>query len=123
MSNLQLLRWLMREIHNRKLPRKSPKRSNGRGPARNWKYRQWIRSLPCAACDRTPSQAAHTGDDGGMRQKASDYSCVPLCPEHHAEYDNGLVSGHAFEESYGLDFRALVTRLNRDWFQYSDRVK
>ena len=60
-----------------KAPRRSPRRRNGRGPARSWKYRGWIRSLPCAACGAERDvQAAHTVHNG-MASKGSDFSCVP----------------------------------------------
>jgi hypothetical protein len=45
------------------------------------------------ACQREGrSEAAHTGSDGGMSQKASDLSCVPLCPDCHTA--RGLVPSH-----------------------------
>ena len=46
----------------------------------------WIRTLPCIACGvEGRSEAAHTGTDGGMSMKASDYSCVPLCSDCHTQ--------------------------------------
>ena len=55
-----------------------------KGPKRNEAYKAWIRTLPCLQCKREGlSEAAHTGRDGGMSMKASDYSCVPLCAECH----------------------------------------
>lgn len=110
-------------VHGVKPPRKSPRRRSGRGPSRNWKYRAWIRSLPCAACGAPDSQAAHTGKDGGMAQKPSDYSCIPFCVECHAEYDNGMESKALFEKAAGIDTAELVRRLNHDWFAYSREVK
>jgi len=55
-----------------------------KGPARDEEYKAWIRTLDCCACG-TPgrSEAAHSGVDGGMSMKASDFSCVPLCAECH----------------------------------------
>ena len=122
MSDQQLLRWLVREIHGRKMKRSSPKKRSGKGPARDYKYRAWIRSLPCAVCGR-PAQAAHSGSDGGMKQKASDYSCVPLCITHHEEYDSGLTSNAAFEQAYAVNFRELTQRLRGLWFEHSGDVK
>lgn len=112
-NNRQLKRWLMREIHGVETPRKPPRKAFsalGNPPARNWKYRQWIRSLPCAHCGSTYQiEAAHTGSDGGMRQKASDKSCVPLCHDCHQAHP---VSYHRNREAMGIDFPALVARLN-----------
>ena len=80
----QLGRWLMREVHGIDVPRKPARTEHGGGPARNWTYKRWIRSLPCAICGLEPcGEAAHTGGDGGMAMKASDYSCIPLCPACH----------------------------------------
>jgi len=122
MSGRQLERYLHYAIHGEPAPR-APRRKARRGPARNWRYLAWIRTLPCAACGTTPAQAAHTGDDGGGSQKASDYSCVPLCHECHAEYDNGQESKGLFEEASGVVMADLVRRLNHDWFAYAAEVK
>jgi hypothetical protein len=56
-----------------------------------------------------------------MRQKASDYSCVPLTPEEHIEYHR--VGKREFERATGLDCGHLVQRLNRDWFRLRNYVK
>ena len=117
----------MREIHGVDIPRKPPQRASVLGiskVARNWKYKAWVRTLPCAVCGATPSEAAHTGNDGGMKLKASDYSCVPLCCDCHTQ---GPLSYHRlgrvdFELRHGLDLKALVKRLNRLWFDPQNRV-
>ena len=42
--------------------------------------------MPCIGCGvEGRIEAAHTGSDGGMSQKASDYSCVPLCADCHTQ--------------------------------------
>ncbi len=116
----QLARYLMLQIHGVKLPRKPAKRETGRGPARSWRYRAWIRSLPCAVCGIEPAgEAAHTGTDGGIAIKSSDFSCIPLCENHHR---CGSGSYHrlgraGFEKRWGLDIAELVKRLNRLWWQ------
>ena len=103
-------RWLMKEIHGVETPRKSPRRRSGRGPVRDWKYKAWIRTLPCAHCGTTRAiEAAHTGSDGGMSQKASDRSCVPLCFDCHQAHP---VSYHRDREAMGIDWEMLVERLN-----------
>jgi len=117
-----LERWIVFQVTGRR-PRRSPRKAR-RGPARNWKYRAWVRTLPCAACGESVGiQAAHTGDDGGMSMKASDYSCVPLCFGCHREYDNGKVSGPAFEQRHAIEMRVIVRRLNSLWFECAGRVK
>jgi hypothetical protein len=138
MNNYQLRRYLMREVHGVDIPRKPPKRASVLGTpktARSWRYLAWIRTLPCAVCDRSErseaaqsaterSEAAHTGSDGGMKLKASDYSAVPLCSDHHtASADSYHKLGkHAFEVRHNVDFAKLVKRLNSLWFDPENRV-
>lgn len=114
-------RYLYYQVHGEKPPRKPPQRSSGRGPARNWKYRAWIRTLPCLACGSTYEvEAAHTGADGGMRQKASDYSCIPLCSDCHTQAPD---SHHRDREAceariyrrHNTSVAQLVKSLNREW--------
>jgi hypothetical protein len=97
--------------HQRRAPRR---RTPGRGPVRDWKFRAWIRTLPCAVCGCAPSEAAHTGSDGGMRLKASDLSCVPLCTICHTGGQQAYhrLGREAFEAAHGLNFGELVERLN-----------
>ena len=91
-----------------------------RGPARDALYLNWIRSLRCAACGRTPrSEAAHVGRDGGKGQKCSDYATIPLCHQCHR---TGIYSYHAagkrtFAAMYCLDYGALVAKYNAIWEQ------
>lgn len=123
MNNWQLRKWLAREVHGVDLPRKAPKKAFsalGSKPARSWKYKLWIRSLPCAVCGLEPAgEAAHTGSDGGMRQKSSDYSCIPLCCDCHTlgEKSYHRLGREAFEAIHSLDIAQLVRRLNRLWFK------
>jgi hypothetical protein len=74
--------WLAWKVHGRKSPRKPPKKAR-RGAQRAPAYLAWVRSLPCLVCQCWGSEAAHTGTDGGMSMKASDWSAVPLCPNCH----------------------------------------
>ena len=79
----------------------------------------WIRSLPCAACGSVfQIEAAHTGPHA-LNQKASDYTCIPLCAEHHRAGNDALdkVGRREFGQRFGLDVFALVSRLNRIWFE------
>jgi hypothetical protein len=96
-------------VHGERPKRRSP-RSRRRGPIRDRKYRAWIRTLPCAHCGTTYGvQAAHTGSDGGTSMKSSDTSCVPLCHDCHQA---DPVSYHRNREAMGIDWEALVERLN-----------
>jgi hypothetical protein len=75
MVNLE--RWLSLAVLGRPPVRR--RREQRRGPARDLRYRAFVRTKPCCCeCGRWPVHTAHTGKDGGMSMKASDYSCVPL---------------------------------------------
>lgn len=54
-------------------------------------WRRAVASLPCIVCGREgATQAAHPNHIGkGMGIKAPDCWCVPMCVEHHAEFDQG----------------------------------
>ena len=78
----------------------------------------WIRELTCIACGMEGrSEAAHTGSDGGMSIKASDYSCVPLCSDCHTQAPGAYhrVGKRAFERRRGLSFVRIMAQLNREW--------
>ncbi len=112
-----LVRYLRWEIHGERTPRS--RRWPRRGPARSWRYKGWIRTLPSVVSGRLGCEAAHT-QNNGMRSKGSDFSCVPLTPEEHREYDAGRV---AFERKYDLAMTAVVRKLNGLWFSYGGQVK
>ena len=49
-----------------------------------------IRKLPCVVCSRSPVDAAHSNQSAhnkGLGIKASDEFTIPLCRQHHIEYD------------------------------------
>jgi hypothetical protein len=113
--SLRVLVWALWKANLEQKPRRKRLRQ---GPPRDPRYMAWIRTLPCAVCgSRWRVEAAHTGCDGGMSQKASDYSCVPLCRYCHT---GGRGAYHRigkleFERSYGIDLLALVRALNFGW--------
>jgi len=52
-----------------------------------------------------------------MSMKASDYSCVPLCPDCHTR---GPLAYHrigkgAFERVHAIRFREIAAGLRREW--------
>ena len=117
----------MKEVHGVDIPRKSPKRASLLGTpktARSWRYLAWIRSLPCLVCGAVPSEAAHTGSDGGMKLKASDFSAVPLCGECHTTGANSYhkLGKREFEVRRNVQLAKLVKRLNSLWFDPQNRV-
>jgi hypothetical protein len=72
---------------------------------------------------RGPSEAAHTGNDGGMSMKASDYSCVPLCYNCHTQAPSAYhrIGKRAFERVHDVCFAAEVRRLNAIWKAWNSR--
>jgi hypothetical protein len=64
-----------------------------------------------------PNEAAHTGIDGGMSMKASDYSCVPLCPECHTQAPEAYhrIGRRAFERVHGVRFAEFARELRCAW--------
>ncbi len=95
-----------------------PRPTKRRGPPRDATYRAWIRTMACAACgSKRHVEAAHTGLDGGMSQKAGDYSCVPLCWICHTGGKSAYhrIGRRAFERTHGIALAELVGELNRLW--------
>ena len=113
----QLCSYLAWAVHSRKPQRRAPSPTR-KGPPRDEAYLAWIRAMPCIACGAAGrSQAAHTGSDGGMSQKASDYSCVPLCADCHTQASGAYhrIGKRAFEQRMGLVFALIVDQLNAGW--------
>jgi hypothetical protein len=113
--------WLSYRVLNRvlEMPRKT--RTRKRGPARNAKYRAWVRSLPCLVrrC-QWKAEAAHTGPHA-LGQKASDYSVVPLCIRHHREGPRALdkIGRMKFEKIHRVSIERTVKELNQAWMNRS----
>jgi hypothetical protein len=116
--------WLSyRVLDKRSAPRKRAPWKWGRGPARNERYKGWIRTLDCCACGGGPSQAAHTGTDGGAKLKASDWSCVPLCNRCHRGLYHGINGGKkTLERLYCIDFEAICQRLRATYVRLGGKV-
>ena len=116
-NDQQLRSYLAWSIHGRKPQHRATSATRG-GPTRDKHYLEWIRLLPCIICGiEGRSEPAHTGTDGGMSMKASDYSCVPLCSGCHTLGPGAYhrVGKRAFEQRHGISFVAIVTRLNSEW--------
>ena len=103
------LNWLYFQIHGKKRPRNAPRKPR-KGPPRDSKYLAWVRGLRCTACDSTPSEAAHTGSDGGMSQKASDYTVIPLCTNCHTQAPDSYhrLGKSEWEGRTGINCREMV---------------
>src|ERR1017187_9981963 len=117
LNEQQLRSYLAWAVHGRK-PQRRANSPTRRGPPRDEGYKAWIREMPCIACGvEGRSEAAHTGTDGGMSMKASDYSCVPLCSDCHTQAPGAYhcVGKRAFEIRHGLCCARIVAQLNREW--------
>lgn len=78
-------------------------------PIRDPQYLRFIKSLPCVACLKTWFiDPCHTGPHG-IGQKACDLSCIPLCRQHHREFDSNPVK---FAERFKLDIPTLIQMFN-----------
>jgi hypothetical protein len=113
----KLRSYLAWAIHGRKPQRRvsSPTRNR---PPRDEVYLARIREILRIACGiEGRSEAAHSGTDGGMSQKASDHSCVPLCADCHRQASGAYhrIGKRAFEERRGISFARIVERLNAEW--------
>ena len=120
LTNFRLRKFLAREMLGETL-RKPRRKSGGEAEEpRSEPYKARIRTLACTACGiEGRSEAAHTGRDGGMSQKASDLSCIPLCRDCHtmrADSYHRIDGGRrAFERRYRVSFAREVKRLNAEW--------
>ena len=59
---------------------------------RNEKLRRAVDTLPCQICGKHGTQASHSNqlrDGKGLGIKAPDYRIAALCPECHADIDQG----------------------------------
>lgn len=97
---------------------------------RDASYRTWLGSRPCLVClhlspllgRKSSSYACHTVN-GGTGFKGPDRLAVPLCLQHHDEYDGrqklpgGAVGKRAFEVHYSISMAAEAVKLNEAYEQ------
>jgi hypothetical protein len=110
--------WLAHEVLGKTIRKPPQQATASRGPARDREYRAWVRYLPCAACGIEPAgEAAHTGSDGGMKQKASDFSCIPLCRNCHTMGPGAYhrIGRKEFELRHKVNITILVDTLTACW--------
>lgn len=106
-----------------------------RGPARCPEYLAWIRTLPCILCAPPTltrlvlTEAAHTNALGprGISQKASDFSAIPLCAEHHRKDPDSYhrLGEKRFTLQHRLDLPGLVVDLHlrfKEWTASKKKV-
>ena len=100
-----------KQLERLRRPIPKVRRKPRRGPERNKNYRLWCRRQRCAICvlvkvfpNMRRAEPAHTARNG-MASKGPDSSCVPLCREHHRQYD---ADRKEFEKFYEVDMRQLA---------------
>ncbi|MDE9553394.1 DUF968 domain-containing protein [Xenorhabdus bovienii] len=79
---------------------------------RNTQWLQWVKSQPCAACQRPADDPHHIigHGQGGMGTKAHDLFCLPLCRECHDDLHRDRL---AWEEKHGSQVDLLFRFLDR----------
>ena len=80
-----------------------------------YRSRQWLANVhqldQCVLCGAWGIQAAHSNQDRGMGQKASDCLCAALCPACHHDIDNGRDMDK--QERRALMDRAIVLTIDQ----------
>lgn len=71
-----------------------------RGAWRSTAYLDYIRALPCCVCGAPPfSDPSHHGRHATSR-KPDDFTCVPMCREHHGHFhQHGVLPGRTREQT------------------------
>ena len=75
---------------------------------------EYVRTLPCAVCDREPSDPAHVRCRrvNGAWLKNGDSNILPLCRPHHSEqHQHGI---RTFEAKYGIDMAMVAAEIGRE---------
>jgi hypothetical protein len=88
-------------------------------PVRNERYKRFVKSFACAACEATRDvDPCHTGPHG-LSVKGCDLKVIPLCrPCHEAMGANPK----AFAKRYGLNVPKLIKSLNALWAERQRRT-
>ena len=73
-------------------------------------YLDYLRQLPCTACQKTPAEPHHLESRGSG---GSDYTSIPLCREHHAEFHSR--GNKTAASSHGLDAWREAHKLATTW--------
>ena len=71
------------------------------------KYKEFIRDLPCCACNVNRLHGRAQSDPHHMRSKGaggSDLTCIPLCRKHHTEIHWSSVK---FQVKYIIDLKDI----------------
>jgi hypothetical protein len=96
-------------IRRRRRPEEETERIYGPPERRAWMTRQ-----SCIICGARPSVSAHLRT-GGVGRKGDAIETVPMCTDHHDEYDGRKVAGGrlTFLAKYRLTMEQLLTLARR----------
>jgi len=88
-------------------------------PVRSRAYMQFIKRFPCLVCGKKWGiDPCHTGPHA-YGEKASDYTCIPLCRKHHEEFDS---APETFARKHHLNIPALICGFLRRWAERMQRT-
>ena len=77
----------------------------------------FVKQFTCSACGLSGVDAHHLDSVGmgGNRKKdlEEDYSCVPLCREHHQEWHQ--IGDIQFTKKYSVNLWKLNYKINKLW--------
>ena len=101
-------------------PVRKRRRGQRRGTERSEEYKAFVRERGCATCpSRYEIEAAHTTVLGprGLSQRASDFSCIPLCRWCHrfSNHSYHVLGEKKFAIAWKLDIKAIVATLRAEW--------
>lgn len=121
-----------RQINERKnkMERMKRRKTSDKWPARDKDYRKFVSTFACVLCflrywksilaGTLPigfmrgaiftTQACHMGPHG-IGQKASDYTVIPMCDEHHEVFGSSIRK----LESIGIDYAKLAASLRAQY--------
>ena len=76
---------------------------------RDPKYLTMVRSLGCIVCGSKENIHAHHTGSAGKGVKASDYTVVGLCPNHHTGNKGvHLLGVDTFKKEFGINFEKII---------------
>ena len=76
---------------------------NKLNPIRSQKYINWVKTLPCVVCGKSPCDPHHPKIKSfcGGTTKCSDVYVIPVCHEHHVEGHS--IDWQSFEAKHNID--------------------
>ena len=80
---------------------------------------EFVKTYSCSICGTSPVDAHHLDTVGMGRNRKNDciedYSCVPLCREHHQEWHQ--VGDTEFTNKYYINLWKINYLINKHWKQ------